>query len=212
LATSRNAVREALRILAQEGLVVREPGRGTIVSGKILEFATSDFTPAGSPDGGQSDTVKVEPIEHRVVPTTSVVGSRLETSEAEVMMIEQLATFEGQAMYVRAGYLRLDSAPQSLFAQVADQGYQLWPLSVAFESLFGVPFGLSETIIEARACEERTSRLLGIPEGSPVLMREVLLRDRDGVPRELSYTHYRADRVCLSVPSLGVASVPCAVE
>jgi GntR family transcriptional regulator len=41
--------------------------------------------------------------------------------------------------------------------------------------------------------------LLQVPEGAPVLMQELLVRDRDGVPRELSYTHYRGGRVSLAV-------------
>ena len=36
LQTSRNATRAALQLLARSGLVVREPGRGTRVTGKIV--------------------------------------------------------------------------------------------------------------------------------------------------------------------------------
>jgi GntR family transcriptional regulator len=201
LATSRNAVREALRILAQEGLVVREPRRGTVVSGRILEISISELVPAGCDGADPLVKVGVEPVEHRVIPSTGLLRMRLETNEDEVLMIEQVATFEGEAIYVRTAYLRLGPTPQLLAERVTEQGHQLPPVGTAFESLFGVPIGDRDTVVEARSCDERTSRLLRIPEGSPVLMREVLLRDSGGTPRELSYTHYRADRVSLSIPA-----------
>lgn len=40
--------------------------------------------------------------------------------------------------------------------------------------------------------------------GSPVLLRELITRDTDGRPSELSFTHFRADRVAI-IGSTGTA-------
>jgi GntR family transcriptional regulator len=201
LATSRNAVREALKMLAQEGLVNREPGRGTVVTGRIVQIPTDQIVPVVDSNPSHMAPVKVEPLEQRVVPSTALIRSRLRVDDPEVLMIEQLATLDSVPIYVRAGYLSVDGAADVNAQRVVAQGRALTPMAVAFESLFGVPLGECETVIEARSCEERTSRLLEIPEGSPVLVRELLLTGQDGRPRDLSYTHYRADRVSLSLTS-----------
>jgi DNA-binding transcriptional MocR family regulator len=48
LGSSRNSVRQALQMLAQERLVVRERGRGTVVTGAMIDIKLGDLMPDGS--------------------------------------------------------------------------------------------------------------------------------------------------------------------
>ncbi|MFR9803091.1 UTRA domain-containing protein [Pseudonocardia sp. RS010] len=137
--------------------------------------------------------IEVREIEHAIVDATPYVRERLERVESQMFMLEQLVSYGDEPLYVRVGYLPVDVPRLSARVIEIDRGARIPPLGKVFESLYGVPFGGHETVVEAVPCEPRTARLLGVPEGDPILLREMLTRDADGVPWELSYTHYRGD-------------------
>ena len=80
LATSRNAVREALQLLANEQLVERSPRTGTRLIGSIMELPIDQFLPLVAEGGGARIEVRV--LETRIVPATPVLASRLEIGRA----------------------------------------------------------------------------------------------------------------------------------
>jgi GntR family transcriptional regulator len=189
LATSRNAVREALQMLADEGLVTRAPREGTTVVGSVLELPLDDLIPPTD-----SADVAIHRLNDRRIPSTPLIRDRLQTSAAEVGVIEQLFTFRGEPIGVWIDYYAAEV--------VQPESWDVCPdLRTAFEYIYGTPLGWVETTIEARPCESRTMRLLGLNERIPMLVKEHLLYDVNGVPRDLSYSHYRADRVSFTVKS-----------
>lgn len=190
LGTSRNAVRRALQLLAQEGLVSRAPRHGTSVVTEILQISVDPhgpFTVAGRPG---DDALTIERTDTRRVPATPLLSERLRIDDSEVVLIEDVVRWRGAPMMVRVGYLPVTTLAPTLVQRLQDR-------STAFEQRFGVPLGSWEAAMEAMACEASTARLLDVPEGMPILVRELLLRDEQGRARELSYTHYRSDRVAL---------------
>jgi len=76
---------------------------------------------------------------------------------------------------------------------------EIIPVAAAFERVFGSPLGSSDATISAIAAGQSLSKLLAVPEGAPVLVEEVVMRDVTGRAREFSYTHHRADRISLSM-------------
>lgn len=193
LSTSRNAVRAALQMLVQEGLVERRPHHGTSVIGEILQVPLDQLVPPGAFENGR---VAVQELDHREIPASGYIKDRLEMDDGVVDVMEVLISFDGEPMSVRISYIPVGARPVQRVVEAI-------PLALAFQQVFGVPMGASEAAIEAVAAAGSASRLLGVPEGAPVLMQEVLLRDRDGAPRELSYTHYRGGRVSLAVQAPG---------
>jgi GntR family transcriptional regulator len=189
LATSRNAVREALQMLADEGLVTRAPREGTTVVGSVLELPLDDLIPSTD-----SADVAIHRLNDRRVPSTALIRDRLQTSATEVGVIEQLFTFRGEPIGVWIDYYDADIVQPESWAVCPD-------LRTAFEHIYGTPLGWVETTIEARPCEPRTMRLLGLNERIPMLVKEHVMYDVDGVPHDLSYSHYRADRVSFTVKS-----------
>lgn len=200
LATSRNAVRQALQMLAEEGLVDRSPRRGTSVSNSLNLALDQRRRPA---TGGLSTElswrgadVEATKVESRTVPCTSHIQTRLALLPGDlVRMDEYLVTADGEPVAVRVGYIPAD---------ITAGDYTPVPRhrSVIFERRFKAAFGRSEDSIEAVACEERTARLLGVKEGSPILLVETLSVDAEDVPRELSYNYNRGDRVSILTSAL----------
>jgi GntR family transcriptional regulator len=190
LSTSRNAVRQALQMLASEGLLDRRPYRGTTVVREILDVDFNQLVPSTAfvtPRG------HVREIDHRQIPGTTYIRRRLAIEDdIPVDMSEVLITVDHEPLSVRVSYIAAMDGP-------VQRGTEIVPFAEGFPLIFGVELGQWEASIGAVPAGPSTSRLLNIPEGTPLIVEEMLLRDVKGVPRELSYTHYRADRVALSV-------------
>lgn len=185
LAASRTAVREALQMLANEGLVSRERRNGTTVTRGVAQFPLDDILESGG------ERVTVQRLEQRSVPSTPLLRNKLDTEDDQVGVVEHLFSTSDGPIGVRVAYYKL--------AYTQPEGWEECPdLRVAFASVFGRPLARIDSVIDAGVSEPKTSKLLGIPEGSPVLIREQLLVDDAGVPQEFTFAHYRADRVSFS--------------
>ncbi|CAO5246591.1 GntR family transcriptional regulator [Frankia sp. AgKG'84/4] len=198
LGISRNSVRRALSMLAEEGLLSRAPRRGTAVSHQIWQIPAGEVLPPEISDAQQWHRLQIEELAHCAVPATAGLRDRLEISDPDVLMTEQLFRLDGVPVFVRTGYVPMLMGAERYFAEVVAIDRRPLSYGPLFRRLFGAPLGTAETVVEAVPCEERTARLLGVEKGSPALLREVLVRDRSGHPREVSYTYYRGDRVALS--------------
>jgi len=205
LATSRNAIREALQLLASEGIVTRQPRFGTRAAARIVEVPLAASVPpaeqrltATSETPVDAAEVTILQLESRYVPTTPVMRHRLRTDDTSALMNEQLVTFDGVPVMVRVAYCPSSRVTPQMREHVNETQYEARPMGQALEALFGVPFGTVENAIEAVPCESRSAALLDVAVGTPVLMRELLISALDGTPYTLSYCHYRSDRVALT--------------
>jgi GntR family transcriptional regulator len=217
LATSRNAVREALRMLTDEGLISRERRFGTIVVRGLMDV---DLSPLLSTDHAKWDGVpqletQVERVERRTVPSTPHLRSSLKTDDAELVMVEDLVRVGKTATTLRVGYFPIEDE-QDLPAWSGDVPREHWWVlpdhASAFAARFGVEFGSSDTTFEATAADDRSRRLLQLPPTVPILLMKSLLADRDGRPRELCYFNYPGNLVTVSVnPSASMAYERAAV-
>jgi DNA-binding GntR family transcriptional regulator len=189
LSTSRNAIRQALQTLAQEGLVERRPHHGTSVVGRILEVPLDQLVPATAFGHGR---VEVRELDHRQIAPSPYLRERLGLTDEMVDILEVLILFDGEPMSLRVSYVPTSGEPVTRVTDVV-------PVDVAFEQVFGVPIGAASAAIEAVAAGPGAAAQLGVAEGAPLLMQELLLCDQSGVPRELSYTHFRGGKVSLAV-------------
>ncbi|NQX13357.1 GntR family transcriptional regulator [Microbacteriaceae bacterium VKM Ac-2855] len=182
LGTSRNAIREALVLLAKEGLVTRSTRVGTVVAGNIVTLTIEGFA---APSDRESGGTRYSKIESTIVPSTKLLRTKLDTDETELMMHEFVIQHGDEPFCLYTGYARV-SAPPIPFASFDSA----WTLEAAFASAYGVPLAHIETHVGAVLCEPRTARRLGVPEGSYALMRARLLADASGTCREYSYSYF----------------------
>lgn len=183
--TSRNAVREALALLATEGLVSRSTRVGTVVVGGIVTLTIEGLD---APPEGATDTPRYVHVESNDVPSTPLLRRKLATEDRVLRMNEFIIVAGDRAFCLYTAYTRVGEPTLSF----TDFGPG-WNLSDAFERAFGVPLATVETHVSAVGCEPRTSRKLDVPEGTPTLLRARLLMDASGEHREYSYC-YVVDR------------------
>ncbi|MFT4042342.1 MAG: UTRA domain-containing protein [Gordonia sp. (in: high G+C Gram-positive bacteria)] len=138
-------------------------------------------------------------IEHSLVASTPLIRAHMGMDDSTVSMLEQLGTLDDQPIFLRVSYhLAADFAPVSRRWRDRASGPVTAGMAGAFRMHFGVDLGSTESTVEVVRCDSRTAASLRVPVGSPMMLREMLLTDVDGVARELSFTHFRADRVALA--------------
>jgi DNA-binding GntR family transcriptional regulator len=184
-----------MSLLADEGLVTRRPGRGTVIVGIIRELALEDISPnRGSLTGADfdnQDTYQSIEVETAQIPITPLLRKRLRTTETYVWLTEWLMLRDGEPLCIFINYSLGDSA-RELSINPASDGVQ-----AIFRRTYGCELGWIDTTVESLTCDERTGRALMVEPGSPLLFRERLMIDSNGQPRECNHTFFPAAKVSL---------------
>ncbi len=192
-AANRNAIRRALQMLAQDGLVERHTRTGTTVASSIATFSAIGVLPLAG-----VDELRVLEIDQDVIPMPPALAARMGSESPHVLAYSQLGLAGDVPLYVRSGYAPTLATDPHYFAQVEENHRDLRPIEVAFRRLFGAGLGAVEGAVEWAPAEASLGRLLRLASGSPLLVREMLLVDEHGQGREFSVTYFRGDRVSLS--------------
>jgi DNA-binding GntR family transcriptional regulator len=202
LGVSRMTVRQALGALAARGLVERGVGRGTFVRapGKVLHDLNGalGFTERL---GLQGIAAGAEVVMCGEESAPAPVAEALELEPAApTLRIQRVRSAAGRPLALEDSWLPAARFPGllerdlagSLYALMRD-GYGLEPIE-AVERL--------EPVL-ARAHE---ARLLGLPEGAPLMLVERLARAADGAPVEFASDRHRGDRSRFVVHTVTVAA------
>lgn len=200
LAVSRPTVRQAILRLADDGLVVRQRGVGTVIASRriqrrlALSSLYEDLKAAGR------------------TPATTVLSAGLATADNEVAAILGLTPGTGVCFLERLRYA--DGAPLAVMRNYMPQdllsGSDLSAtLSAAglYETLRqrGVHFHSADEIIGARRATSAEARQLNVSRGSTVLTMVRIARDPAGRVIDYGVHAYLADRYAFRV-TLGPAS------
>lgn len=191
-AVSRNAVREALDMLREEGLVERRQGAGTFV---VARKAMHDFDRLRS----VADSVRLgadprfETITAEVLPAPSTVASALDLDPGDsTVFLERLMILDGVPFSIRSSWMPEELAAPLLVADLD---------RLHFYSLVARVLGLELTnghlVIEAVLAGESAAQLLGVAHGAPLFLMERTSFLAGGRPFEFGFTRSRADRVAL---------------
>ena len=202
LGVSRMTVRQALGALAARGLVERGVGRGTFVRapGKVVHDlgGALGFTERL---GRQGIAAGAEVVSTGEEAAPGAVADALELEPgAATLRIQRVRSAAGRPLALEDSWLPAVRFPGllerdlggSLYALMRD-GYGLEPTE-AVERL--------EPVV-ARAHE---ARLLGLPEGAPLMLVERLARAPGGVAVEFARDRHRGDRSRFVVHTLPVAA------
>lgn len=204
LSATRAAVRKALQMLAHDGLVSRHSGGGTLIQDVIT------CIPIGRPgpiwERNPYRTASVERLDRHVLPAPGFLAQCLRVpAGAPLVMLEYLVRQDEVASSVIVSYVHPAFALEGLEEPAAPAVIGPNGELSLLPHLQGIEIGSADVYVEAVPCEERTSRLLGIPAGAPVLQRDTLLHDPSGAPIELAFAQYRGDRSALYASGPGIA-------
>jgi len=188
---SRGAVRAALELLREEGLVTRLRGAGTFVAGQRTLHRLDQLhglDPVAEP-------VVHEVTGRRVLGAHSVLPDLLGVAPGNpVLRLDRRTSIGTEVVGAWTSYL-----PLELAAPVADPEADLsGDYYDALEHLLGRPIGRSEHTTEAVAADAALVPALGVPLGAPVLWLERVVHLADGTPLDVGVGRFRGDRLRLS--------------
>jgi GntR family transcriptional regulator len=191
---TRAAVRGALEMLADEGLVLRRQNFGTVVKQTAVPIPVGEFL--GRANSVILRDVRYEDVSYRKVSAPEIIrrGLGLGVDDAEVICSERVVSVAGNPVELRISYFPVWDDPLPRFRPVT-QWSELPDFETRFRDSFGSDYLRSHVTISAVTGDERTCRLLGVPEANPLLLRTLRLFDASERVREVAFSYHPGDRV-----------------
>lgn len=199
----RVTVRRALEQLAREGLVVREPGRGTRPAGSGATEKGGGKSAGGSVPAhpatrltgllenivslSRSTTVKV--LDWRTIKASESLAQVLQVpADSTVRKVTRLRTASaGPVSYITI------YVPEGLVRGFGRRDLGQKPVLQLLEES-GIELGRARQTVSARAADATVAKALGVAVGTALLSVRRLVYDSDERPVQLLHGLYRTDR------------------
>lgn len=188
--SSRMTVRQALRHLADRGLVETRVGHGTFVGAPVIQQQLSTltgFTEEIERQGRVASSIVVEAS--RQAPDSETAQRLGLRPRAEVWRIARVRLVDQEPVALETTEVAADLAPGLLdradFARAS--------LYATLRTHYGLTPATAEQTLAATSAEPSVALPLGVPKGAPVLRLTRLTRDTNGRAFEYVRSHYRGD-------------------
>ena len=189
---SRTVVRQALKDMTYQGLVVREKGKGTFVaepkisSGSLVHSLVGfyeDMAERGNAPVTRVLEQVIEPASARLMTALNIAAT------TPVVKLVRLRFVQDEPIVLVTSFLPYDLCPKLVQADLSEQS-----LYAFLKSEYGLSIASGRRRIEAVAASETEARLLQIEEGAPLLRLDSVSYLEDGTPLEYFHGVFRGDR------------------
>lgn len=201
---SRTVVRQALRELELEGLIIRRKGKGTFVAKpKISESLAQKLT------GFYQDMVERghQPVSQvlcqEVVPAGEKVASYLDIEPGtRVIDIKRVRSVNDEPIVLVTSYLPYELCPRLAETDLTNQS-----LYAFLENECGIMIAYGRRSIEAVAAKKDEAKLLHIAVGAPLILLDSVSYLEDDTPIEYYHAVHRGDRSRFEVELVRIKEV-----
>lgn len=181
-------VRQALRVLGEEGLITRQRGRGTFVTpgphhGQELRLV-------GSVDAviAQQYSERTDVLERTTVPVPLALAPHF-PGETEVSFFRRLRRERGMPLSHALNWVLPEFGRRIDTARLRRA-----PMLQILRDVLGAKLSDVQISVEARRPPQEIAVSLGVDVMTPVLFFAGIVRDLDGRVVDVAWIYYRADR------------------
>jgi len=188
---SRGTIREAVKLLIQQGYMVREQGKGTFItyhkiqqdSDKLIGFSELMTR------NGLKPSARI--VEKSIIdPAPNIVQVMNLADDEKVVRIIRVRYGDDEPLIIERSFFRL-----SLFAPIMNldlEGNSIFELLYKYTP---TRLGFAVQRIEAMSAGQSEHELLGVDLGTPLLLMKRFIQTTDEVYFQYSEDVYRSDRI-----------------
>ena len=193
---SRITVRRAMAALADEGLVTRRPGVGTVVLERPMEASqiTADVSNLLPNFVRMSEESSIRLLEFAYRPASAAIAARLKLAPRErVQYSVRVRSMQGKPF----SYL-VTHVPEAIAQNYDEKELSTTSLFMLLER-GGVKVDHATQTISATLATDEIAHALDVPVGSPLIALQRVVYDKDGRGVEHLDAFYRPDRYRIQV-------------
>lgn len=188
---TRVTVRQGISPLVQEGLLKIKRGEGTFVTEDQNLINNMSIEIDGFLDGlfYQVSKSRTKWVEIKKVAATSSIKDKLKLErDEEVICIKRERQINNWPFAYTINFLPMDIGSRLQEKELLEK-----PLLQILEQDMGIIFKEAFQTIQASFADHESSQRMSIPVGSPILLVERIMYDRDNKPVEVVRSSYRGD-------------------
>jgi GntR family transcriptional regulator len=179
-------MRQALSVLLNEGLILREHGKGTFVTDLWQPSTLLTYTSRMEDIGPETSRSSVEVLDREMVggPLSDFADLRLEPGD-HVFRLRRVHLVDDSPRAYVVSYL-----PAELARRLEPEDFERIPLILGMEQRTGLRFPVARQSISASLADDEVAHLLRIPLGSPILLIRRTYFQEDGQPAYVAVFRY----------------------
>lgn len=192
---SRATARKAMEMLAQEGLVEKKRGYGTIVLSSTPNTSPQRVVRYSRKSDMSHVTAIKKLIDAKIIDAPTKIAAKLQLKEeSQLYRLRRVRYADSEPFYVEINYFEADYVPELM-----NRDFSKESLRVFLSNTYHIHWSYAQQEIYSILSDESLSALLQIPLNSSLLYIERVSFDIDNIPREYVSTYYRADKYHLEI-------------